>query len=141
MTIGDAETPQSSPKASPTTTPSKKPPQKRRASRPSFSAPLKRKGATTKREDDSAGLSPPSEFSWKKIRESESLSDEEIFLRRFDMETKYGPSVGISRMGRWERAQRLQLEPPPEVREALLKRGGCDISVADKRLACLQGNC
>lgn len=36
-------------------------------------------------------------------------------LRVFDMTAKYGPCVGISRLDRWKRAQKLGLEPPEEV--------------------------
>lgn len=36
-------------------------------------------------------------------------------LRVFDMTAKYGPCVGISRLDRWKRAQKLGLEPPDEV--------------------------
>lgn len=31
------------------------------------------------------------------------------------MTAKYGPCVGISRLDRWKRAQKLGLEPPEEV--------------------------
>ena len=36
-------------------------------------------------------------------------------LRVFDMTSKYGPSVGISRLQRWERAKKWGLNPPTEV--------------------------
>ncbi|KAI9632352.1 DNA polymerase delta, subunit 4-domain-containing protein [Dioszegia hungarica] len=40
-------------------------------------------------------------------------------LRVFDMTAKYGPCVGITRLARWERAQKWGLSPPDEVREIL----------------------
>ncbi|KAK6289260.1 hypothetical protein POUND7_000801 [Theobroma cacao] len=40
----------------------------------------------------------------------------------FDMNMAYGPCLGITRMARWERAQRLGLNPPKEI-ENLLKGG------------------
>ncbi|KAJ3041479.1 hypothetical protein HDV00_009275 [Rhizophlyctis rosea] len=43
------------------------------------------------------------------------LADKEQLLqilRDFDLDYKYGPCVGLSRMERWERAAKLDLEPP-----------------------------
>lgn len=45
----------------------------------------------------------------------EALSLEEKILRHFDMSSQYGPCIGISRVDRWKRAQRLRLNPPVEV--------------------------
>lgn len=39
----------------------------------------------------------------------------DTILRRFDMTTDYGPYVGITRLERWERAQKLGKKPSPEV--------------------------
>lgn len=36
-------------------------------------------------------------------------------LRVFDMTSKYGPYVGITRLERWERAKKWGLQPPEEV--------------------------
>ena len=47
----------------------------------------------------------------------------ERFLKRFDMDMKYGPSSGISRLDRWNRADGLGLSPPCLVRDLLLSRG------------------
>ncbi|XP_011015765.1 PREDICTED: DNA polymerase delta subunit 4 [Populus euphratica] len=44
----------------------------------------------------------------------------EDVLRQFDMNMAYGPCLGMSRLARWERAQRLGLNPPKEI-EGLLK--------------------
>jgi DNA polymerase delta subunit 4 len=44
----------------------------------------------------------------------------EDVLRQFDMNPAYGPCLGMSRLARWERAQRLGLNPPKEI-EGLLK--------------------
>ncbi|KAJ6291831.1 hypothetical protein OIU76_023842 [Salix suchowensis] len=44
----------------------------------------------------------------------------EDVLRQFDMNSAYGPCLGMSRLARWERAQRLGLNPPKEI-EGLLK--------------------
>ncbi|KFM24861.1 DNA polymerase delta subunit 4 [Auxenochlorella protothecoides] len=51
----------------------------------------------------------------------ESLDAEEVeaLLRQFDMTSKYGPSMGVTRLERWERAVDLKLNPPKEVKELL----------------------
>lgn len=51
------------------------------------------------------------------------LSEEEDGeLRSFDLCQKYGPCVGLSRLERWERAEKLGLNPPLLVREILMAR-------------------
>ncbi|XP_078492328.1 DNA polymerase delta subunit 4-like [Ciona intestinalis] len=40
-------------------------------------------------------------------------------LRDFDLNNKFGPSQGIPRVDRWERASRLQLDPPIHVMQIL----------------------
>ncbi|XP_042374802.1 DNA polymerase delta subunit 4-like [Zingiber officinale] len=42
-------------------------------------------------------------------------------LRQFDMDMRYGPGIGLSRMDRWERADAMGLNPPAEVEAILLK--------------------
>lgn len=42
-------------------------------------------------------------------------------LRAFDLNGKFGPCVNPTRLERWERAERLGLEPPQEVKELLEK--------------------
>lgn len=44
-----------------------------------------------------------------------NVSNEEVVLRQFDLEMKYGPCIGISRLARWERAKHLGLDPPEEI--------------------------
>jgi len=51
----------------------------------------------------------------------EGLSVEEKILRLFDMSSQYGPAIGIARMKRWVRANKLGLAPPIEVLAVLLK--------------------
>ncbi|XP_029904653.1 DNA polymerase delta subunit 4 [Myripristis murdjan] len=41
-------------------------------------------------------------------------------LRQFDLDWKFGPCTGISRLQRWERAQLHGLDPPEEIRDLLL---------------------
>lgn len=40
-------------------------------------------------------------------------------LKQFDMTSKYGPCVGISRRLRWERAEKLGKKPPKHVHDLL----------------------
>ncbi|XP_036373287.1 DNA polymerase delta subunit 4 [Megalops cyprinoides] len=44
-------------------------------------------------------------------------------LRQFDLDWRYGPCTGISRLQRWDRAALHGLNPPQVVRELLLKTG------------------
>ncbi|KAL1840536.1 hypothetical protein VTJ49DRAFT_357 [Mycothermus thermophilus] len=66
-------------------------------------------------------------------RNTEGLSTAEKVLRYFDVSSQYGPCVGITRLKRWQRAQRLGLNPPIEVLAVLLKeeaKGNSDIEQA-----------
>ena len=54
--------------------------------------------------------------------ETDDFDEQEQVLRQFDMNMAYGPCLGITRLARWERAQRLGLNPPTEI-ENLLKGG------------------
>jgi len=49
------------------------------------------------------------------------LSVAERVLREWDCMTQFGPSIGIPRTRRWQRAHRLGLNPPLEVLAVLLK--------------------
>ncbi|KAL7624182.1 hypothetical protein AAE478_005739 [Parahypoxylon ruwenzoriense] len=51
----------------------------------------------------------------------EDLSLAEKVLRYWDVSSQYGPCVGITRMKRWKRADRLGLHPPLEVLAVLIK--------------------
>ncbi|KAJ5714677.1 uncharacterized protein N7483_011858 [Penicillium malachiteum] len=54
-----------------------------------------------------------------KVHES-GLKLEEKILRNFDLTGHYGPCIGMSRLQRWHRAQRMGLNPPIEVLAVLL---------------------
>ncbi|PSR99217.1 DNA polymerase delta, subunit 4-domain-containing protein [Coniella lustricola] len=66
---------------------------------------------------------------WKGIQDvriakrvhQDSLTLSEKVLRYFDISSQYGPCTGVSRMKRWQRADRLGLHPPIEVLAVLLK--------------------
>ncbi|CBI26425.3 unnamed protein product, partial [Vitis vinifera] len=63
----------------------------------------------------------PSTLSAHNLQDDEYDGNETV-LRQFDMNMAYGPCLGMSRLARWERAQRLGLNPPKEI-ETLLKQG------------------
>ncbi|KAK4166258.1 DNA polymerase delta subunit 4 [Cladorrhinum sp. PSN259] len=69
---------------------------------------------------------------WKGIEDSrmakevhrkhgEGLEVGEKVLRYFDVSSQFGPCIGITRLKRWQRAQRLGLHPPIEVLAVLVK--------------------
>lgn len=45
----------------------------------------------------------------------------EKILRHFDLSGQYGSCIGITRLNRWKRANKLGLEPPLEVMAVLLR--------------------
>ncbi|WZN58485.1 subunit 4 of DNA polymerase delta [Chloropicon roscoffensis] len=49
-------------------------------------------------------------------------------LRRFDLASKYGPCVGITRMERWIRARDLGLDPPASVCDILARSENRDVT-------------
>ncbi|KAG6093170.1 hypothetical protein E4U30_004569 [Claviceps sp. LM220 group G6] len=51
----------------------------------------------------------------------QGISVNEKVLRYFDVSSQYGPCIGIDRTKRWNRAERLGLNPPVEVLAVLLK--------------------
>lgn len=54
----------------------------------------------------------------------EDLTLAEKVLRYWDVSSQYGPCVGINRMKRWKRAEKLGLNPPLEVLAVLQKEEG-----------------
>ncbi|KAI1427969.1 DNA polymerase delta, subunit 4-domain-containing protein [Xylaria sp. FL1777] len=63
----------------------------------------------------------------------EDLSRAEKILRYWDVSSQYGPCVGITRLKRWQRAEKLGLNPPPEVLAVLMReedKGASDIETA-----------
>lgn len=51
------------------------------------------------------------------------VARDERTLREFDLTGKFGPFSGVTRLQRWERAAKLGLNPPEEVRQLILKHG------------------
>ncbi|CCC13693.1 hypothetical protein SMACR_07259 [Sordaria macrospora] len=54
-------------------------------------------------------------------KHTEGLTTGEKVLRHFDVSSHYGPCIGITRLKRWQRAERLGLNPPIEVLAVLLR--------------------
>jgi DNA polymerase delta subunit 4 len=52
----------------------------------------------------------------------DQMSAEEEELRRFDIDMKYGPCIGVTRLRRWERAAVMGLRPPPHIHDLMLRR-------------------
>ncbi|KAK7025962.1 hypothetical protein VNI00_015791 [Paramarasmius palmivorus] len=59
--------------------------------------------------------------------EEEETSAEDRLLEVFDLDSTYGPTVGIKRLQRWDRARRLGLNPPMEVYVLLVDREGKEV--------------
>ncbi|XP_037545981.1 DNA polymerase delta subunit 4 [Nematolebias whitei] len=52
--------------------------------------------------------------------EAKTVEEEELQkLKQFDLDWRFGPCSGISRLQRWERAKLHGLNPPEEIRELL----------------------
>eukprot|EP01023_Acetabularia_acetabulum_P041759 TRINITY_DN408_c0_g1_i1.p3 TRINITY_DN408_c0_g1~~TRINITY_DN408_c0_g1_i1.p3 ORF type:complete len:106 (-),score=11.03 TRINITY_DN408_c0_g1_i1:337-654(-) len=50
----------------------------------------------------------------------QTLDDETLDkLRIFDLTVQFGPSIGMSRLDRWNRAYKLGLNPPREIKQIL----------------------
>ncbi|KAH7687125.1 DNA polymerase delta subunit 4 protein [Dioscorea alata] len=48
----------------------------------------------------------------------------EVKLRQFDMDMKYGPCLGLTRLERWNRAESMGLHPPLELGSILEVQAG-----------------
>ncbi|XP_077575216.1 DNA polymerase delta subunit 4 isoform X2 [Stigmatopora nigra] len=63
--------------------------------------------------------------------EISSLNQDQEKLRQFDLDWKFGPCTGISRLQRWERAKLHGLNPPEDIRDLLLlKQDGQDYNLS-----------
>ncbi|KAI8619074.1 DNA polymerase delta, subunit 4-domain-containing protein [Chytriomyces sp. MP71] len=49
--------------------------------------------------------------------------EEEDTLRKFDLDMKFGPNIGLTRLERWERANKFNLDPPKSVLDILRAPG------------------
>ncbi|TMS23785.1 DNA polymerase delta subunit 4 [Larimichthys crocea] len=56
----------------------------------------------------------------QKESETGTVREEELQkLKQFDLDWRFGPCTGISRLQRWERAKLHGLNPPEEIRDLL----------------------
>ena len=55
--------------------------------------------------------------------EDADAARDEATLRGFDLTSAYGPCLGLTRLERWDRAEKYGLDPPKAVLEALQRRG------------------
>lgn len=60
----------------------------------------------------------------RQVTPNGSLTHTSDILRVFDLTAKYGPCAGISRLERWERANKWGLSPPEEVGVAKSSEAG-----------------
>nr|XP_020493407.1 DNA polymerase delta subunit 4 isoform X1 [Labrus bergylta] len=80
---------------------------------------MKKARRGTKRGKRSPPPSPPPQ---EAEAETKSVREEELQqLKQFDLDWRFGPCTGISRLQRWERAKLHGMNPPEEIRELLLQ--------------------
>ncbi|KHE82263.1 hypothetical protein GE21DRAFT_1213859 [Neurospora crassa] len=65
-------------------------------------------------------------------KHTQDLTTGEKVLRYFDVSSHYGPCIGITRLKRWQRAEKLGLNPPLEVLAVLLKEGEGEDKVKER---------
>ncbi|XP_017291166.1 DNA polymerase delta subunit 4 [Kryptolebias marmoratus] len=64
---------------------------------------------------------PPSEAEAED--EAQTVREEELQkLKQFDLDWRFGPCTGISRLQRWERAKCHGVNPPDEIKDLLLQK-------------------
>ena len=61
----------------------------------------------------------------------ESTEDDEAVLKKFDLDPRYGPSIGLTRTERYENAKRFGLNPPENIPH-LVERTQSNICFYDK---------
>ncbi|GAB6024042.1 DNA polymerase delta subunit 4 [Chamberlinius hualienensis] len=69
-------------------------------------------------DDGKQDVEYPNEHEEKEVKTKVSAADLDV-LREFDLNLEYGPCIGITRMERWNRAQKLGLDPPLNVRQLI----------------------
>ena len=72
---------------------------------------------------------PPGDHQMTHVTNILLSDDEQKALKTFDMDHTFGPCMGLTRLQRWERADRFGLAPPHEVR-AILERTNQDHQLA-----------
>ncbi|XP_031552455.1 DNA polymerase delta subunit 4-like [Actinia tenebrosa] len=75
---------------------------------------IKQKPQSAKTQDKKAEV--------KKIDVGVSVQDEKTrlsLLKEFDLNSEYGPCIGISRLQRWERAEKFGLHPSQDIKDII----------------------
>ena len=85
-----------------------------------FSTTQKPQQHEQKPTEKSIGTNKSSSSATSDIAPLSPRKEADEILRKFDLQTEFGPCVGLSRLERWQRAQRLGKNPPLTVREILL---------------------
>ncbi|XP_071390522.1 DNA polymerase delta subunit 4 isoform X1 [Centroberyx affinis] len=81
------------------------------------------KKAKRSRKREKMPPSPPRKGESRTETKAETEREKELQkLRQFDLDWRFGPCTGITRLQRWERAKLHGLNPPEEIRELLLLR-------------------
>ena len=65
---------------------------------------------------------------------TDQYDDLEETLRQFDMDMHYGPCLGLKRLERWERAHRMGMKPPIQVKEIIERVSGAPTCVWEGRV-------
>ena len=65
---------------------------------------------------------------------TDQYDDLEETLRQFDMDMHYGPCLGLKRLERWERAHRMGMQPPIQVKEIIERVSGAPTCVWEGRV-------
>jgi len=90
---------------------SKPPPLERVTSADKVTLPIKRQKVTLA--SDAPRYDRPGLLHWQDV------DDIEVVLRKWDLDLKYGPCIGLSRLERWQRAKNLGIDPPDYVHTIL----------------------
>ncbi|KAF9907592.1 hypothetical protein EC991_010804 [Linnemannia zychae] len=64
----------------------------------------------------------------------DEISEQERMLRQFDLTSKYGPSLNITRLERWERAFQLGLAPPADIKDMLVENAALNTPIFSGRV-------
>eukprot|EP00892_Ulva_mutabilis_P001519 jgi/Ulvmu1/11368/UM075_0030.1 len=83
---------------------------------------------TGKRSSTDVPREKPGAYSAKKPAQAVQgvTAVEQHILEQFDFDTKFGPCCGMTRIERWDRAQRFDLNPPPQVQQILTRLDSAD---------------
>ncbi|CAK5283212.1 unnamed protein product [Mycena citricolor] len=106
----------------------------RRSTRKAVATPKKKVITVTRPKSDRKAAGPfgPLFSAARRARTGQNLihcqgqDDLHDVLRVFDLTYEFGPCIGVTRLERWERAQALGLNPPPQIKDMLLSSEGQD---------------